>query len=122
EGSLCVAMIYDGVQGVGIADTQWPSSHADAKSLVDTARGSERLSSDVTNQIFEDREGNIWVGTEKGLDRFRPATVRFEAALTSPAAFGDKLLAASDGTVYIGEAKTIYRVRPGGEPEPVRSE
>src|SRR4029453_18174872 len=81
--------------------------------------GSERLSSDVTNQILEDREGNIWVATEKGLDRFRPATVRIEPALTSPAAFADKLLAASDGTVYVGEAKPIYRVRPGGEPEPV---
>ena len=43
----------------------------------------------------------------------------FELSLTSPAAFGDKLLAAADGTVYIGEAKTIYRVRPGGDPEPV---
>ena len=119
EGNLWIATRYDGVQRVGIADPEGPSAHADAKSLVETARGSERLSSDVTNQIFEDREGNIWVGTEKGLDRFRPATVRFEAALTSPAAFGDKLLAASDGTVYVGEAKTIYRVRPGGEPEPV---
>jgi signal transduction histidine kinase/ligand-binding sensor domain-containing protein len=119
EGNLWIATRYDGVQRVGIADPEGPSANAAAESLVETARGSERLSSDVTNQIFEDREGNIWVGTEKGLDRFRPATVRFEAALTSPAAFGDKLLAASDGTVYVGEAKTIYRVRPGGEPEPV---
>ena len=119
EGNLWIATRYDGVQRVGIADPEGPSANADAQTLVETARGRERLSSDVTNQIFEDREGNIWVGTEKGLDRFRPATVRFEAALTSPAAFGDKLMAASDGTVYIGEAKTIYRVRPGGEPEPV---
>jgi len=119
EGNLWIATRYDGVQRVSIADPEGPPAHTDAQSLVETARGSERLSSDVTNQIFEDREGNIWVGTEKGLDRFRPATVRFEAALTSPAAFGDKLLAASDGTVYVGEAKTIYRVRPDGGPEPV---
>jgi signal transduction histidine kinase/ligand-binding sensor domain-containing protein len=119
EGNLWIATRYDGVQRVGIADPEGPSANADAKSLVETARGRGRLSSDVTNQILEDREGNIWVGTEKGLDRFRPATVRFEAALTAPAAFGDKLLAASDGVVYIGEAKTLYRVRPGGEPEPV---
>ena len=118
-GNLWIATHYDGVQRVGMADPEGPSATVDAASLVETARGSERLSSDVTNQILEDREGNIWVGTEKGLDRFRPATVRFEAALTSPAAFGDKLLAASDGSVYVGEAKTIYRVRPGGEPEPV---
>jgi signal transduction histidine kinase/ligand-binding sensor domain-containing protein len=119
EGNLWIATRYDGVQRVGIADPEGPSAGADASSFVETVRGSERLSSDVTNQIFEDREGNIWVGTEKGLDRFRPATVRFEAALTSPAAFGDKLLAASDGTVYVGEAKTIYRVRPGTDPEPI---
>ena len=119
DGNLWIATRYNGVQRVGIADPEGSAAHADPTSLVETARGSERLSSDVTNQILEDREGNIWVGTEKGLDRFRPATVRFEAALTSPAAFGDKLLAASDGTVYVGEAKTIYRVRPGGGPEPV---
>ncbi len=119
DGNLWIATHYDGVQRVGSADPEGPSAHADATSLVETARGSDRLSSDVTNQILEDREGNLWVGTEKGLDRFRPATVRFEAALTSPAAFGDKLLAAADGTVYVGEAKTIYRVRPGGDPEPV---
>jgi signal transduction histidine kinase/ligand-binding sensor domain-containing protein len=119
EGNLWIATRYDGVQRVGMADPEGPSANADAKSLVETARGSERLSSDVTNQIFEDREGDIWVGTEKGLDRFRPATVRSEAALTSPAAFGDKLLAASDGTVYVGEAKSIYRIRPGGDPEPI---
>jgi signal transduction histidine kinase/ligand-binding sensor domain-containing protein len=119
DGNLWIATHYDGVQRVGLADAEGPSANADAKSLMETARGSDRLSSDVTNQILEDREGNIWIGTEKGLDRFRPATVRVEAALTSPAAFGDKLLAAADGTVYIGEAKTIYRVRPGGDPEPV---
>jgi signal transduction histidine kinase/ligand-binding sensor domain-containing protein len=119
EGNLWIATRYDGVQRVAIADPEGPPANADARSLVDTARGSEWLSSDVTNQILEDREGNIWVGTEKGLDRLRPATVRFESALTSPAAFGDKLLAASEGTVYVGEAKTIYRVRPGGEPEPI---
>jgi signal transduction histidine kinase/ligand-binding sensor domain-containing protein len=119
EGNLWIATRYDGVQRVGIADPEGPSANADANQLVETVRGSDRLSSDVTNQILEDREGHIWVGTEKGLDRFRPATVRFEAALTSPAAFGDKLLAAADGTVYVGEAKTIYRVRPGGDPEPI---
>jgi len=119
DGNLWIATRYDGVQRVGTAEPEGPSAHADATSLVETARGSQRLSSDVTNQILEDREGNIWVGTEKGLDRFRPATVRFEAVLTSPAAFGDKLLVASDGAVYVGEAKVLYRVRPGGDPEPV---
>lgn len=74
------------------------------------------LSSDVTYAVFEDREGNIWFGTERGLDKFRAATLRSDTLLTSPAVFGDKLLVGSDGSVYIGQANTIYRVRPGEDP------
>lgn len=36
---------------------------------------SEGLSGERTNTIFEDREGNIWVATMSGLDRFRDSTV-----------------------------------------------
>ncbi len=118
-GNLWIATRYNGVQRVAAADPRGLPARGDAKSLVETFRSSVGLSSDGTNQIFEDREGNIWIGTMKGLDKFRPATVRFEPTLTSPAAFGDKLMAAADGSVYIGEARTIYRVKPGGEPEPI---
>ena len=78
-----------------------------------------RPSSNATSQILQDREGNIWATTEGGLDRFWPATIRFEPQLTDPAAFGDLLLQASDGSVYIGQASTVYRVRPRGRPEPI---
>ena len=118
-GNLWIATRYDGVQRIASADPQGPPAQADAKLLVETIRSSDGLSSDVTNQILEDREGNVWIGTEKGLDRLRPATLRLEPALTSPAAFGDKLMAAADGTIYIGEARTIYRVRPSDTPEAV---
>ena len=33
------------------------------------------LSSDFVLAFFEDREGNIWVGTTNGLDRFRESVV-----------------------------------------------
>lgn len=80
------------------------------------------LSSDVANRLLEDREGNIWVATEGGLDRFRAATLVAEPALAAPAMFGDKLLAGADGTVYIGQARTLYRVLPGGSPQPLIEE
>ena len=118
-GNLWIATRYGGVQRVALADSSTTPSRADASARVEVFRDNDGLSSDVTNQILEDREGNIWIGTEKGLDRLRPATLRSEPMLTAPAAFGDKLMLASDGSVYIGEARTIYRVNPGGDPEPI---
>lgn len=80
---------------------------------------SDGLSSDATVSIFEDKEGTIWVTTQAGLDRFRPAAVISEAALRSPGTYGDILLSASDGSVYIAQASIVYRVAPRGRPEPI---
>ncbi|HEY9234067.1 MULTISPECIES: sensor histidine kinase [Phenylobacterium] len=113
-GNLWIATRYDGVQRVASIN---PSGSANP--LAERLQSSGGLSSDVTYDVLEDREGNLWVGTEKGLDKLRPATLRAEPELTRPAAFGDKLLAASDGSVYIGEARTIYRIAAGGRPEPI---
>ncbi|UNK47934.1 histidine kinase [Lysobacter sp. S4-A87] len=115
EGNLWIATRYDGVKRIRTRGVPATDGGTGTESF--TSR--DGLSSDVTNQVLEDREGNIWVGTEVGLDRFRPATLIAEAALDSPAEFGDKLLGASDGSVYIGQARTIHRVRPGGMPEAI---
>lgn len=114
EGNLWITTRYDGVQRVAMPSAVVGNDDTRTESF--TSR--DGLTSDVTNQALEDREGNIWVGTERGLDKFRPATLIAEPALESPATFGDKLLEAVDGSVYIGQARTIYRVKPGGKPEP----
>jgi len=115
EGNLWIGSRFDGLKRLSMPGASAESGTATAESF--TSR--DGLSSDVTNQVLEDREGNLWVGTEAGLDKFRPATLIAEAMLGAPAAFGDKLLAASDGSVYIGQTQTVYRVRPGGMPEPI---
>lgn len=115
SGNLWIATRYGGLQRVAAAAAPPLSTRRPIESL----RARDGLSSDLTNKVFEDREGNIWIGSEKGLDKLRPATLRSEPQLTRPAAFGDKLLAASDGNVYIGQADAIYRVLPGGVPTPI---
>jgi signal transduction histidine kinase/ligand-binding sensor domain-containing protein len=126
DGNLWIATYYDGLQRVARPDPRGAASPAEAAASVERFTVRDGLTANVTRhgqgggtQLFQDAEGNVWLGTENGLDRFWPATLRFEPQLANPAAFGDLLLQASDGSIYIGEASTVYRVRPGGRPEPI---
>ena len=125
-GNLWIATYHDGLQYVAQPDPRGAASPAEAAASVERFTARDGLSANVTRhgqgggaQLFQDAEGNVWLGTEGGLDRFWPATLRFEPQLADPALFGDLLLQASDGSVYIGQASTVYRVRPGGRPEPI---
>jgi len=63
---------------------------------------SEGLSSDKVNNIFEDREGNIWVATSGGLDRFRVyavTTITTKQGLSSNNAWS---VLAEEENVWIG--------------------
>ena len=119
EGNFWIATYYNGLERIAHPDPRGALSGAEAVDRVEHFTARDGLSSNATAATFQDAEGNVWVATENGLDRFWPATVRLEPELAHPAAFGDLLLQASDGTVYIGEASTVYRVRPGGRPEPI---
>lgn len=119
EGNLWIATYYSGLQRISRPDPRGAATVAEARAQVERFTAHDGLSSNATAQVFQDAEGNIWAGTENGLDRFWPATLRYDTQLDEPAAFGDLLLRGSDGSVYIGQAATVYRVRPGGRPEPI---
>ena len=60
------------------------------------------LTSDIVSAMFEDREGNIWVGTAEGLHRFRDvavATVSTRQGLSNPRA--NAAASSPDGGVWI---------------------
>ncbi|HVJ03489.1 MAG TPA: triple tyrosine motif-containing protein, partial [Sphingomonas sp.] len=119
EGNLWIATYYDGLQRVSHPDPRGAATRAEAAARVERFTEQDGLSSNATSRVFQDAEGNVWAATENGIDRFWPATLRFEPELSHPAPFGDVLLQASDGTVYIGEQAAVYRVAPGGRPEPI---
>ena len=119
QGNLWIATRYGGLQRVAsLAPPEQPLGDGNAH-IVEHFTTRQGLTSDVTHQLFEDSEGNIWIATERGLDKFRTATVKQEPLLASPAAFGDKLATGPDGSVYIGQSNAVYRVRPGAEPEAI---
>jgi ligand-binding sensor domain-containing protein len=88
----------------------------------DTFASSDGLSGDQVSALFEDREGNIWVATTEGLDRFREIPVAsFSAQQGLSTAQADSVLAARDGSIWIGTADRVNRLshgRTSSYPEP----
>src|SRR5271165_7208080 len=75
---------------------------------------SDGLSGNVVLSLFEDREGNVWVATTGGLDRFRElpvATISVKQGLSSDAT--QAVLAATDGSIWIGAHEGLTRWKNG---------
>src|SRR5271165_5807295 len=72
------------------------------------------LSGDVVLSVFEDREGNVWVATTGGLDRFRElpvTTISVKQGLSSDAT--QSVLAATDGSIWVGAHEGLTRWKNG---------
>jgi PAS domain S-box-containing protein len=70
---------------------------------VDHFRGSDGLSGDAVSGIFQDREGNIWIATSRGIDNFHDIRVAsFSTRQGLSADQVNSVLASRDGIVWIG--------------------
>jgi signal transduction histidine kinase/ligand-binding sensor domain-containing protein len=76
------------------------------------------LLSDPVRALFEDREGNIWIGGEMGLNMLRRVPITAAEGIPADPAINHMLAADRDGTVYIADDRTVYLVAPGAEPMP----
>ena len=69
------------------------------------------LSGDIALSLFEDREGNVWAGTQRGLDRFRDLPV---TTLSKREGLADDIagsvFACGSGGVWIGTEAGLNRV------------
>jgi signal transduction histidine kinase/ligand-binding sensor domain-containing protein len=75
---------------------------------------SDGLAGDVILSILEDREGDVWVASTGGLDRFRElpvSTVSVKQGLSSDATHS--VLAAADGSIWIGAHDRLTRWQNG---------
>jgi signal transduction histidine kinase/ligand-binding sensor domain-containing protein len=75
---------------------------------------SEGLSGDSINGLFEDREGNIWVASPEGLDRFRDfavPTISVAQGLSDDTVYS--VLATTDGSVWLGSRNGLSRWNKG---------
>jgi len=75
---------------------------------------SDGLSGDTTCSLFEDREGNVWVATTGGLDRFRElpvGTIFVKQGLSNDDTAS--VIASSDGSMWVGTYDGLTRWRNG---------
>jgi signal transduction histidine kinase/ligand-binding sensor domain-containing protein len=111
----------DGGLWIGTKDRGLVHVHQGRTDLFERSDG---LSGDFIERLFEDREGNIWVATIDGLDRFRDLavpTISVKQGLSN--AIAGSVLAARDGSVWLGTVDglnrwedgrmTVYRGRTG---------
>jgi len=101
QGSLWVGTLNQGLYRIHGTD-------------VDHFGSANGLSSDSVNHLFEDREGNLWVATSKGLDMLRDLPVSSFAKSEGVSEDEvESVLAARDGTVWIG-SNHLQALEPDG--------
>ncbi len=85
-----------------------PGSDTPRVERFDVAQG---LTSTYAAPVLEDREGNLWVGTNQGLDRLRSDLIRALPMIGTPVMARHTLFQAVDGDVYAyGEDNRPWRL------------
>lgn len=102
---------HEGALWVGTYDRGIYRIRGDVVDHFDRTNG---LSGDYINEINEDREGNLWVVTSQGVDRFADtpvASISVAEGLCSSEA--SSVLASRDGSVWSGGDGALTRIRDG---------
>jgi ligand-binding sensor domain-containing protein/signal transduction histidine kinase len=101
----------DGSLWIGTQDRGIVHLHQERTEVFGSSDG---LSGESVNSIFEDREGNIWVATVNGLDRFRDfAIVSFNRNEGLSGSIVGAVLASGDGSVWLSTFNGLNRWHDG---------
>jgi signal transduction histidine kinase/ligand-binding sensor domain-containing protein len=113
QGFRALRMHRDRNGGLWIGTTDRGLLHVH-QGRTDVFAQADGLSGDYINKFFEDREGNIWVATVNGLDRFREfaiPTVSVRQGLSNAVVWS--VLGARDGSVWLGTPDGLNRWNNG---------
>jgi signal transduction histidine kinase/streptogramin lyase len=113
EGALWITSFGDGLRRAP-APELLTGTIKEFSTAVESFTAKDGLSDDVAQTILQDREGNIWVGTRNGLDRFRKTNL--VPILPSFNRWYAVMVAGDAGDVWVESRGLFFRVH-GGEAE-----
>jgi signal transduction histidine kinase/ligand-binding sensor domain-containing protein len=93
-----------------LADSELHHVH---EGRIDSFGAADGLSGDQVVRLFEDREGNVWVATVDGVDRFHGLPVTTYSARQGLAGRFASVLADKDGDTLVSTSKSLYWVHEG---------
>jgi ligand-binding sensor domain-containing protein len=93
EGSLWINTLGDGLRRVALPDLLAHEKIQEFSHEIEIFTTANGLTADYCMAIYQDREGNVWVGTSGGLDRFTKSAV---APVAVPGRFGPTILVPGD--------------------------
>src|SRR5262249_16893522 len=116
DGDLWITTLGDGVRRVP-SPKNLKGKPGRFSATVESYTAKDGLSDDMAKTVFQDREGNRWVGTLGGLDRFHkgpfvPIALSFKRSVTDrdadlvPGNTGDVWIATSERAARVHESKT----------------
>ncbi|AKJ02341.1 two component regulator with propeller domain [Archangium gephyra] len=112
DGSLWLTTLGDGIRRIAHPERLPAGDVPVTGGAVESLTEKDGLSADYAWPVLEDREGNVWVGTSGGLDRFRASSM---VLAEFPRGAHDFALAAGDGgEVWAGTTnRPLMRLRDG---------
>jgi signal transduction histidine kinase/ligand-binding sensor domain-containing protein len=100
DGSLWITTLGDGMRRVAYPDAMNGQKIGEFSDAAEKFTAADGLTSDYAIGILKDREGNIWVGTPSGLDRFSRGIL---VPIDMPSKYTSKSLIAGDhGDIWAG--------------------
>ena len=105
--------LWETAFGGGVVQVTGLSATARAAPQFDRFTSADGLTSPIAVPLLEDREGNIWIGTNLGLDRLRPVSAVVALSLPPEARGGFEIVATAEGAVYVSQSRRLYRALPG---------
>ena len=99
DGSLWITSVGDGLRRVRFPDRLNHEKIGQFSNQAEIFTAKDGLTADYCTSIYEDREGNIWVGSVNGIDRFTNGAI---VQVPVPGKVDMVLLAGDNGDVWVG--------------------